>query len=45
MVNIVVPQKYPQEFKYLIGSNELNSDTNLNAILNPKFTVEALGCS
>jgi hypothetical protein len=45
VVNAAVPEKYLEEFKYLRKSCGLNSDTDLSALLNPKFTNEALGCS
>ena len=43
MVNAIVPKKYPEEFKYLRKSCRLNCDIDLNALLNLKFTVKALG--
>jgi hypothetical protein len=45
VVSVVVFEKYPEEFKYLRKSYGLNNDTDLSVLLNPKFTVEALGCS
>jgi hypothetical protein len=45
VVNAAVLEKYPKEFKYLRKSCGLNDDTDLSILLNPKFIVEALGCS
>jgi hypothetical protein len=43
VVNATVPEKYLEEFKYVTRSIELSCDTDLSAMLNPKFNVEALG--
>jgi hypothetical protein len=45
VVNATVPEKYLEESKYVTRSIELSCDTDLSAMLNPKFNVEVLGCS